>query len=201
MVYFCTLPALFNVGWASVQIATMAIVVTMTLSQGRRDLLVSSRNGFTYFSNLFTLVIAIIFIVTIDDALWTFRALAYTLTGIGIFTSIFFIFFVPEVKLSDDAIKYDKIYKQANGPARSDGQNEKKEEVRRSLSENITSWKEWLVNGAFYIHAGVYTFARMAVNVTMTLTPFYLIHVLDFEGDEDRPTPPQIATVPLASYT
>lgn len=201
MVYFCTLPALFNVGWASVQIATMSIVVTLTLSQGRRDLLVSSRNGFTYFSNLFTLIIAIIFIVTIDNALWTFRALAYTLTGIGIFSSVFFIFFVPEVKLSKDAIECDKKYKQGNGAPTSENQNSKKDEARTSLSEEVTSWRAWLVNGAFYIHAGVYTFARMAVNVTMTLTPFYLIHVLNFEGDGDKPTPPQIATVPLASYT
>jgi len=51
------------------------------------------------------------------------------------------------------------------------------------------------------MYAAVYTFARMAVNATMTLTPFYLIHVLKFEGEEGRPTPPQIATVPLASYT
>ena len=44
-------------------------------------------------------------------------------------------------------------------------------------------------------------FARMAVNVTMTLTPFYLIHVLKYEAKENEPVPPVIATVPLASYT
>lgn len=40
----------------------------------------------------------------------------------------------------------------------------------------------------------------MAVNVTMTLTPFYLIKVLKFKGKCSSPTPAQIVTVPLTSY-
>ena len=91
MAYYVILPALFNVGWAAVQIATMAVVVTITLSQGRRDRLVSLRNGFTYIANLFALVVAIIFIVTIPDQIWTFRLLAWTLTIIGFPLSLYFI--------------------------------------------------------------------------------------------------------------
>lgn len=67
-------------------------------------------------------------------------------------------------------------------------------------AEGSKTWRNWLVSGAFYVHAVVYTFARMAVNVTMTLTPFYLIHVLEFSFKEGEPAPPQIATVPLCSY-
>ena len=196
MVYFCTLPALFNIGWAAVQIGTMSVVVSLTYSQGRRDKLVGLRNGFTYISNLSTLVVAIIFILTIDDQILTFRLLAYTLTLIGLVTSLFFIFGVPEAKLSKEAITYDKAYRLANG-CKANGDNKN----RHSESENISSWTQWLVNGAFYIHALVYMFARMAVNVTMTLTPFYLIHVLKYEQKESEPVPPVIATVPLASYT
>ena len=44
-------------------------------------------------------------------------------------------------------------------------------------------------------------FTRMAINITMTLIPFYLIYVLKFEQSDTEPTPPQIAMVPLASYT
>lgn len=43
-------------------------------------------------------------------------------------------------------------------------------------------------------------FSRMAINITMTLIPFYLVYVLLFEKSESEPTPPQIAMVPLASY-
>jgi MFS family permease len=41
----------------------------------------------------------------------------------------------------------------------------------------------------------------MSINVTMTLTPFYLIHVLKYEKRDMEPTPPEIASVPLVSYT
>lgn len=40
----------------------------------------------------------------------------------------------------------------------------------------------------------------MSINVSMTLTPFYLIHVLLFHKEENEPTPPAIASVPLVSY-
>jgi Na+/melibiose symporter-like transporter len=201
MAYFLTLPALFNVGWAAVQIATMAIVVSITLSQGRRDRLVSLRNGFTYISNLFALIVAIIFIVTVDNQIWTFRLLAWTLTALGFPLSLYFIFAVPEVKLAQEAIAYDKEYRKVNGAPRKDTdvtpeENEDEEEKQTESKD----WKDWLTSGAFYVHAAVYTFARMAVNVTMTLTPFYLIHVLGFKFEEGEPAPPQIATVPLCSY-
>lgn len=199
MIYYCTLPSLFNIGWAAVQISTMSVVVSLTYSQNRRDRLVSLRNGFTYISNLGALVVAIVFIFIIDGQILLFRLLAYTLTGIGAVTSILFIIGVPEAQLSREAIEYDKAYKKANGKV--EEPQDKERASRATISENVSSWTQWLTNGAFYIHAVVYMFARMAVNVTMTLTPFYLLYVLDFEGNDDQPTPPQIVTVPLASYT
>jgi hypothetical protein len=38
---------------------------------------------------------------------------------------------------------------------------------------------------------------RIAVNVSMTILPFYLTTVVKFEKNEDQPTPIEIATVPL----
>ena len=78
------LPALFNVGWAAVQIATMSVVVNITRDQDRRDRLVSLRIGFSYISNLFTLIVAIILIEFIDDPIKVFRTLALIITGIGL---------------------------------------------------------------------------------------------------------------------
>lgn len=201
MIYYCTLPSLFNIGWAAVQIATMSVVVSLTYSQTRRDRLVSLRNGFTYISNLFALVAAIIFLVTIKGQILLFRLLAYSLTAIGMVTSFFFIFGVPEAQLTKQALILDKAYRKANGESEEDEKEKKRENTRSTVSEEIKSWTQWLTNGAFYVHAMVYMFARMAVNVTMTLTPFYLLNVLEFEGDDDQPTPPAIVTVPLASYT
>eukprot|EP00343_Euplotes_focardii_P012795 CAMPEP_0205832694 /NCGR_PEP_ID=MMETSP0206-20130828/47677_1 /ASSEMBLY_ACC=CAM_ASM_000279 /TAXON_ID=36767 /ORGANISM="Euplotes focardii, Strain TN1" /LENGTH=338 /DNA_ID=CAMNT_0053138473 /DNA_START=538 /DNA_END=1554 /DNA_ORIENTATION=+ len=183
----------------------MAIIVGLTLSHSRRDRLVSLRNGFTYASNLFALMVAIVFILFVDDQIWTFRLLAWTLTVIGIPTSLIFIFGVPEVQLTKDAVIYNRQYKKINettseeidedkDKAKVEGEGEEEEE------ESSKTWRDWLQSGAFYIHAIVYTFTRMAVNVTMTLTPFYLIHVLGYKFDSDEPVSPQIATVPLVSY-
>lgn len=59
-VYFIVLPALFNIGWAAVQISNMALVVTITYSQNKRDRLISLRNGFTYISNVSSIVLILI---------------------------------------------------------------------------------------------------------------------------------------------
>jgi len=195
----------------------MAIVVTMTMSQGRRDRLISLRNGFTYASNLFALVIAIIFILTVDDQIWTFRFLAWTLTIIGVPLSTFFITFIPEVRLTKEAIVFDKEYRKINGEVGEENEDKENEAEENEDKENEAeenedkdnenkenevqnTWRDWLTSGTFYVYAAVYTFTRMAVNVTMTLTPFYLIHVLEFSAKQGKPAPPQIATVPLVSY-
>jgi Na+/melibiose symporter-like transporter len=57
--YYIALPAVFNVGWAFVQISNMALVNSITYSTQRRDSLISLRNGFTYVANLSVLTIAL----------------------------------------------------------------------------------------------------------------------------------------------
>jgi len=52
------MPALFNIGWASVQIAHLAIVNSLTYGQRRRDKLINYRNGFTYIANVMVLSFA-----------------------------------------------------------------------------------------------------------------------------------------------
>jgi hypothetical protein len=54
-----------------------------------------------------------------------------------------------------------------------------------------------LTDANFYIHALVYMLVRIAINVTMTVQPFYLIQVTGFEFTIEKPTPVELATVPL----
>lgn len=107
--------------------------------------------------------------------------------------------------MAKEALIYDKEYRKVNGEGQDDtderSESQSQSDADSTSSEGQKTWKDWLQSGAFYVHAVVYTFTRMAVNVTMSLTPFYLIHVLGFEQDPDEPAPPQIATVPLVSYT
>lgn len=58
--YYIALASLFNVGWASVQIANMSVVNSLTYSTQRRDELVASRNTFTYIANITVLVTSLL---------------------------------------------------------------------------------------------------------------------------------------------
>lgn len=53
----------------------------------------------------------------------------------------------------------------------------------------------------FYINGLVYMLVRVAVNVTMTIQPFYLELVPFFCPMADEPTSRALALVPLISYT
>jgi Na+/melibiose symporter-like transporter len=72
--------------------------------------------------------------------------------------------------------------------------------VETSIKPKAKDVKAWLTDTNFYIHGLVYMTVRIAVNVTMTVQPFYLNQVTGFEETVDRPTPVQLAVVPLLSY-
>lgn len=65
--WYIILPALFNIGWASVQIATMSIVNQLTYSNRQRDKLSNNRNGFTYAANITVLAVALLLFLTMKD--------------------------------------------------------------------------------------------------------------------------------------
>ncbi len=67
LAYYIILPAVFNVGWACVQISNMALVNSITYSTQRRDRLISLRNGFTYVANLSVLSIALLLFAVMKD--------------------------------------------------------------------------------------------------------------------------------------
>ena len=58
--WYVFFPATFNIGWAAVQISTMAIVNELTYDQEKRDLMINCRNGFTYTANIFVLGLALL---------------------------------------------------------------------------------------------------------------------------------------------
>ena len=75
-------------------------------------------------------------------------------------------------------------------------------EAEKASQSNKKSkdWRGWLKEGTFYVHGMVYMLVRIAVNVTMTMQPFYLFEVTKYQGTEDDPTTPPLALVPLISY-
>ena len=66
-IWYITLPAVFNVGWASVQISNMSIVNNLTSETRRRDRLSNSRNAFTAGANMIVLTTALVLFSLMDD--------------------------------------------------------------------------------------------------------------------------------------
>jgi len=77
----------------------MSILNNLSYSNFKRDLLVNSKNGFTYVANIAVLVVFAILIIIIEDDAWLYRALCFIVVGLGIFTSVFFTYCIDEVKL------------------------------------------------------------------------------------------------------
>lgn len=88
--WYITLPALFNVGWASVQIANMSIVNNLTRSNRVRDKLSNNRNGFTSTANIVVLSLALVLFVALSDGIEQFRVLCIICVTTGLVTSSFY---------------------------------------------------------------------------------------------------------------
>ena len=63
--WYITWPAIFNVGWASVQISNMSIVNQLTYSQRKRDQMINLRQGFTFAANIFILTASLTLFILI----------------------------------------------------------------------------------------------------------------------------------------
>ena len=108
--WYIILPALFNVGWAAVQISHMSIVNQLSYSGTRRDRMVNNRNAFTYAANITVLSFALLMFLIIDDAINQFRYLCLMCLGLGFCTSMFYMTSISEVWLSHEAKAKDFEY-------------------------------------------------------------------------------------------
>ena len=115
----------------------------------------------------------------------------------GTCTSLFFMSVIQEPILTKMASELEREYK-----IKTMGEGALKIEDDAKAKENVggKSATDWLKEGSFYVHGIVYMVVRIAVNVTMTVQPFYLEESLKFTGDGKNPTPTEIASVPLGSY-
>ena len=73
-------------------------------------------------------------------------------------------------------------------------------EIGQGKGHKVKTIGDWVKDPNFYIHGLVYMLVRIAINVTMTMQPFYLDKVTGFSPTDDTPTPIELALVPLTSY-
>lgn len=112
---------------------------------------------------------------------------------------------VREVPLGKEAVALDAQYKrQLKIESGLMSENDPVEEMtgdELKTARKGKTWKDWLKLETFYIYGFVYMVVRVAINVTMTLQPFYLKSVTLFgDPNNEKESPIQVAIVPLISY-
>ena len=196
--WYISFPAIFNVGWASVQIAHMSIVNSLAYSQRKRDTMVNNRNAFTYGANILMLTTSLILFLFISNSTLQFRVLSLFCVGVGVITSLFYVGTVIEPPLTKKATEGEENYQLGLG---------KKPKPKVQVTDTDGKVKiqgkrarDWLSEAQFYIFGVVYMSARIALNATATMMPLYLRTVCLFTPRPGMETSAQIASVPLVSY-
>jgi Na+/melibiose symporter-like transporter len=145
LAYYISLASIFNIGWASTQIANMSVVNTLTFSTQKRDQLVASRNTFTFVANIFVLLSALLLFIVLDSKIQQFRILAIIIVVIGFFASVFYTFTIKEPYLVKEAKKLQKEFKMQQ-KALYQAEESEKERVK-SMSMAVKQWHTWFKEG------------------------------------------------------
>lgn len=142
--------------------------------------MVNGRNGFTYAANIVVLSMALVLFLVVKSSMIQFRVMAIISAILGSCTTAFYIWYIRENKLSEEALVCEAAYKEKVAEAqRGRGSNAPLPEV--AAKGDATEGKktkvtacDWMKRPVFYIFGFVYMFARIALNSTATMMPFYL---------------------------
>lgn len=136
-IYYCVAAALFNVGWACVQVSHMSLVPSLSSIESERILLNSKRYAFTVMSNLFVFFIltVLIYFINMHDKKEQFHVLAYVCMGVGLFTS--FTFFAGTLAITNQKEQKEDeeaalFQDDADVPSHEGGDDDDDDEARKS---------------------------------------------------------------------
>ncbi|OQV17781.1 Major facilitator superfamily domain-containing protein 12 [Hypsibius exemplaris] len=183
-IYFAPFVVVFQFGWASVQIAHLALIPELSSEDSHRVELNAIRYGWTVISNLIVYVLTWLVLrtdpasskaVSPDDAP-TFQMIVLIVVGIGTLFSIAFHLGVKEEPV-----------RSRNG---SSGSAETA--LENSISIHMTN-REWFREPHFYIVSVLYMSCRLFVNMTQCYLPMYLLDTLELEKES-------IGYIPLVVY-
>jgi Na+/melibiose symporter-like transporter len=147
---------------------------------------------------------------TMSNRLLEYKLITYTVLGIGLVASIFFIKVLKEPELvavcheRQEHLKkivaeqkaFDKKLVEGISEASLDSEDEGKiTPLKRK--ESIT---DWFKMPKFYLFGVCYMAVRMYTNLFGTLLPFYLTDVLDMTSGDDTQVSYAIALVPMLAY-
>jgi Na+/melibiose symporter-like transporter len=106
MVYYITLPSLFNVAWASVQVSHMSLLPSISINRKNRDHMVRLRTAFTFSSQMLCLLMSFGIFYLIEDKFLQYSILSLLCVAVGTITSFYFLFNCNEKNLIKNIPKY-----------------------------------------------------------------------------------------------
>ncbi len=105
-IYFIIFPPIMQIGWASVQVAHMALLPCISLNRKNKDKMCRIRTGFTFIAQLIALGISFFIFWAVTDKLLQYRILSYSVQGVGLVHTLLFLYYCREVPLSRNIDAY-----------------------------------------------------------------------------------------------
>jgi Na+/melibiose symporter-like transporter len=198
LMYYISLPCLFNIGWASVQVSHMSLLPSISINRKNKDLMVRLRTAFTFVAQLSCLFLSFIIFYFVEDKFLQYSVLSLSCVFIGILTSFGFCFGCPEVALSKNI---DKYYEEMKQKLQSENQVANYETIPPIMAPNASDYgvKYWLSKPLFYQYIIIYMLVRISINVTCSMLPYYMESVLGIQKTSFGGTPIEISLIYLCS--
>ena len=211
LIYYITLPSLFNIGWAAVQVSHMSLLPIISVNKKNKDSCVRLRTGFTFISQFLSLVISFFVFYIVKDPMTQYSLLSLLCVFFGVITTFLFLIYCREVILSKNIDSYIDEMKTSLMRINSgdftqetilagDITQEKLFGNDKNNTNEVINWKYWMKKLDFHAYMIVYMFVRLSINVTGAMIPYYLTNVLKFE-EKETGTPIEISIVFLISMT
>ncbi|CAD5214141.1 unnamed protein product [Bursaphelenchus okinawaensis] len=180
VLWFAPFIALFQFGWAAVQISHLAMIPELSENPSRRTSMNSLRNAFAVIANL-TIYLAVFFLLNADkdlginpNDLIQFREVGLGAVVVGFTVTAVFYLFVKEKAFTRMTLSTLSLQSDAS-----------------SLIQ--MSWKNWFSHIEFYQVAFLYMFCRLYINVAQVYFSFYITDVMELEKT-------YLAKLPLVIY-
>jgi len=163
LVYYITLPSLFNIGWAAVQVSHMSLLPSISVNKKNKDSMVRLRTGFTFISQFMSLVLSFIIFDLVEDKFQQYSYLSLVCVFIGIITTSIFLIYCRETVLSINIEKYvDEMRVSLNRITNNNDFNNigshgsSNDSLSGSKKSEEINWKYWLKKTDFYAYMIVY---------------------------------------------
>ena len=194
VVWYSVWASLFNIGWASLQVAHMALIPDLTGSDGERTRLNSARYAGCIAATLLMLLITTLCFRFIGLNQKAFRISSLLAISVGDLFTIVFMFGVPEPlapraqKAVTDVLTGKKKQKERGSipstPTSPSPKTVEREEMEEEEEMKPYKWYEWFKFPALYQVGVIYMCARAAGNLSQVYLPFYIQRCLSVDQSD-----------------